>query len=88
MFYPYPGTSLFELCQQRGYLPDNYLELPANNRESILHLPDLTKEQIASYYDRFTHARERNYLKQYGAGLGPQDRALVKESIFGHAATG
>ena len=42
IFYPYPGTALFQLCRDRGYLPEDYHELPANHRRSILRLPDLT----------------------------------------------
>src|SRR5215471_3016007 len=35
VFYPYPGTHLFKLCQERGFLPGGYEELPANHRQSI-----------------------------------------------------
>jgi len=59
VFYPYPGTQLFHVCRDRGYLPEDYLQRPANHRESILKLPDLTNEQIAAAYDRFTAIRER-----------------------------
>ncbi len=54
VFYPYPGTQLFELCRERGYLPADYLEREANHRESILELPDLTRDDIAEFYARFT----------------------------------
>jgi radical SAM superfamily enzyme YgiQ (UPF0313 family) len=61
VFYPYPGTRLFHYCNDRGYLPSNYLELPANHRRSILNLPSLTHEEIAEYYDRFTALRARRF---------------------------
>jgi radical SAM superfamily enzyme YgiQ (UPF0313 family) len=61
VFYPYPGTMLFSYCKQRGYLPSNHLELPANHRQSILDLPSLTREQISEYYDRFTTLRAHTF---------------------------
>jgi len=67
VFYPYPGTQLFQECLDRGYLPPDYLDRPANHRESILHLPDLTREDIAEFYARFTTLRERLYTARYGA---------------------
>ena len=61
VFYPYPGTQLFRVCADNGYLPADHLERPANHRESILDLPDLTNDDIAEYYDRFTELRRRLY---------------------------
>ena len=57
VFYPYPGTALFQLCRERGYLPDDYLERPALHRRSILNLPDVTAEQIEAVYARWTTLR-------------------------------
>ena len=50
VFYPYPGTELFQLCLANGYLPPDYLELPANHRQSILRLPNVTADDIADVY--------------------------------------
>ena len=66
VFYPYPGTHLFQLCRDRGYLPENYLDLPANHRASILDLPDLSRDDIADLYEAFTQLREHLYLDRYG----------------------
>lgn len=66
VFYPYPGTHLFTVCREGGYLPDDYLERPAFNRETILDLPDLSKADIAEYYDRFTELRRRLYAARSG----------------------
>jgi len=68
VFYPYPGTKLFDVCREKGYLPAEYLELPANNRKSILNLPDLSKNDIDHYYTIFTQIREDAYRKRYGGG--------------------
>jgi anaerobic magnesium-protoporphyrin IX monomethyl ester cyclase len=69
VFHPFPGTPLFETCMERGYIPENYSELPDNNRQSILTLPGLTKDDIEHYYTVFTEVRENNYRKRFGTNL-------------------
>lgn len=64
VFYPYPGTRLFQVCRERGYLPEDWMTRPANHRESILRLPDLTREDVAQAYDRFTAIRERDWRRR------------------------
>ncbi|UCE82698.1 MAG: radical SAM protein [Deltaproteobacteria bacterium] len=88
VFYPYPGTRLFHLCREKGFLPENWLELPANNRQSILNLPDLTKEDIEHYYHKFTEARERAYMNRYGDALSEEAKALARETFAENAAVG
>lgn len=62
VFYPYPGTHLFRVCRDSGYLPEDYLQRPANHRETILRLPGLSAGDIAYFYDRFTDLRRRRYV--------------------------
>ncbi|MEN6321578.1 MAG: radical SAM protein [Syntrophaceae bacterium] len=88
VFYPYPGTDLFEICRERGHLPENYLELPANNRQSILKLPDLTKDEIDHYYNVFSELREKNYLQRYGGVLNETQKAIAIKSFRDSADTG
>jgi anaerobic magnesium-protoporphyrin IX monomethyl ester cyclase len=88
VFYPYPGTRLFDLCRKKGFLPENYLELPANNRQSVLNLPALTKDDIQYYYNRFTNVRENAYMERYGSALQDEDKALVRGSFQESAAVG
>jgi radical SAM superfamily enzyme YgiQ (UPF0313 family) len=88
VFYPYPGTRLLELCRQKNYLPENWLELPANNRQSILNLPDLTKEDIEHYYNEFTEVRKQAYMSRYGGALGEEAKALASKSFEDSAAIG
>jgi radical SAM superfamily enzyme YgiQ (UPF0313 family) len=78
VFYPYPGTRLFHQCMERGYLPSNYSELPANHRESILDFPTLTREQISEYYDRFTALRARRFASR---ARGTNDADLSQELL-------
>jgi biotin synthase-like enzyme len=62
VFYPYPGTALFHLCREKGYLPADYLELPAVHRRSILNLPGVSPEDIDSLYGRWTAQRAADML--------------------------
>lgn len=59
VFYPFPGTQLFQVCQQRGYLPADWLERPARHDQSILTLPDLTQDDIARAFATWTQIRVR-----------------------------
>jgi radical SAM superfamily enzyme YgiQ (UPF0313 family) len=83
VFYPYPGTHLFELCLERGYLPADYLERPANHRESILRLPDLSADDIAESYERFTALRQRLYTSRYGAALAAAEANVAEAARSG-----
>lgn len=80
VFYPYPGTELFFLCQSKGYLPENYLDLPANHRESILCLPTLTNKVIGEYYDKFTNLRIKRYRDHFGIDIESQESIAVKQA--------
>ncbi|MDV7143290.1 radical SAM protein [Tropicimonas sp. TH_r6] len=58
VFYPFPGTQLFELCRQNGYLPEKWEEMPARHDRSILDLPDLSPEDITNAYAKWGRIRE------------------------------
>ncbi|MEZ6127871.1 MAG: radical SAM protein [Planctomycetaceae bacterium] len=88
VFYPYPGTRLFHVCRDAGYLPDNFLELPANHRESILNLPNLTRADIAEYYDRFTVLREKSHLNRTSEPASADRHQQIVKEIQQCAATG
>ena len=57
VFYPFPGTQLFETCRQQGLLPENWQSLPARHDASILDLPDLTRDDISRAYAAWTEVR-------------------------------
>jgi radical SAM superfamily enzyme YgiQ (UPF0313 family) len=86
VFYPYPGTHLFRSCVEKGYLPADYLERPANHRESILRLPGLSHADIAEYYDRFTSLRRRLYENRFGQL--PEDVPGAVDHVYDLAQTG
>jgi anaerobic magnesium-protoporphyrin IX monomethyl ester cyclase len=55
IFYPYPGTELYDYCREKNYLdpqeslPENYV----SRRESLLELPGFSKEEIARCFRWF-----------------------------------
>ena len=68
VFYPFPGTQLFQTCRQQGLLPDNWAELPARHDQSILDLPDLSREDIARTFAAWTEIRaEAARTRMHGA---------------------
>jgi len=83
VFYPYPGTELFHLCRDRGYLPEDYLTRPANHRESILTLPDVSRADIAEVYEQWTAIRVADALRRVPVS-GP---CSVERDIRARAAT-
>jgi len=88
VFHPYPGTPLFELCRQKGYLPENQEELPADNRQSILVMPSLTQDDIRHYDALFAAVRENHYLKQYGSSLNEAQKTEAIKNLRGGTAAG
>lgn len=87
VFYPYPGTQLFHECREKGYLPENYLDLPANHRQSILRLPGLTQDDIGEFYDRFTELRRQRY-RRMNLELPDEQSAGAVDHVADLARTG
>jgi len=54
----------------------DYLVRPANHRETILLLPDLTQADIDAVHDRFTELRVRRERARWG-GVPLLDHAYV-----------
>jgi radical SAM superfamily enzyme YgiQ (UPF0313 family) len=76
VFYPYPGTDLFQFCQAKGYLPDDYLTRPANHRQSILNLPNVTQADIAAVYDQWTEIRATAAVRR---APGPDPERVIAD---------
>lgn len=87
VFYPYPGTALFRVCRERGYLPDDYLTRPANHRQSILTLPTITNDDIARCYDGFTELRRRRYRAR-GMEVPGEEATAAWDHVDALAAAG
>nr|MBU9888963.1 B12-binding domain-containing radical SAM protein [Candidatus Omnitrophota bacterium] len=52
IFSPYPGTALYDLCFQKGYLK-NPLNVLWERRQALLDLPGFTRSQIQKAYTWF-----------------------------------
>ena len=59
VFYPFPGTPLFQTCRQQGLLPENWEEMPARHDQSILTLPDLSQDDISAAFAEWADIRTR-----------------------------
>ncbi|MFH1478612.1 MAG: radical SAM protein [Candidatus Omnitrophota bacterium] len=54
IFYPYAGTPLGELCEEKGYVKDGrHLFSYIGDGDSILKLPNLSKKDIKDLFFRF-----------------------------------
>lgn len=87
VFYPYPGTQLFHVCREKGYLPDDYLDREANHRETILQLPTISQDDISEYYDAFTELRSRLYADRVGHAP-PEDANAAVDHVYERARSG
>lgn len=88
VFYPFPGTYLFKLCQEKGYLPKDYLDRPANHRETILDLPGVTKAEISEIYDHWTQVRTAHALRRYGDSISGEGQLATADVIEHQASWG
>jgi len=51
IFYPYSGTDLKRVCEENGFLPEDYESYEiTERRESVLNLPTISKEEILFYH--------------------------------------
>ncbi len=88
VFYPYPGTPLFHECRKNGMMPDDYMNRPANHRETILNLPHLSKDDILLYYQRFTEARIKTFIKKYSGPIDDDKTAEIESMVVQSADLG
>lgn len=88
VFYPYPGTPMYQYCIKNNLLPENHLELEANHRKSILLHDTLTQEDIEEYYQRFTEIRTTSYMKKFGGSFSQEGKDSVEQAHQHSAQTG
>lgn len=54
IFFPYPGTDLYHLCKEKGFIKGN-LDAKAERMRAVLDLPTFPKKQIQSSYIWFDY---------------------------------
>jgi len=52
IFYPYPGTDLYEVCHKNGYIGEESKTFRERD-DTILNLPDFPRKDIISFYRKF-----------------------------------
>jgi hypothetical protein len=61
-------------------LPEDYLNLPANHRQSILRLPNVTADDIAAVYQQWTELRVSATLRRGPVAEPEQVAAGIRAS--------
>lgn len=64
IFYPYKGTHLRRVCEEHGFMPADDYENFIERRQSILNLPDLSKDKILYYHKNWINL----VMKERGCG--------------------
>jgi len=61
VFRPYPGTELYDLCQEKGWISERRVK-SYNEGESILDLPTISKGKIRYYHNIFAQEVKNSFL--------------------------
>ena len=72
IFYPYPGTDLYELCKKMDLLKEK-IDIRMERRQAIFDLPGFSKKQIQRSYIWFNY----NVYK----GYKPRIKLIIKVII-------
>lgn len=64
IFFPYPGTKLYEMCRQRGLLRGK-IDTTRERRIAVLDLPEFPKKQIQREFDWFFYKVYQGYRPAY-----------------------
>lgn len=97
IFYPYRGTQLRKICEEKGFMPKTIDDDFVERKGSILDLPDLSKDLIEYYYknwiklimkhkpvkERVTFEIRECWNKIRKTGLGDSIRAVINNTSPG-----
>lgn len=64
VFFPYTGTELYKVCNERGLLKDN-IDTRMERRKAILDLPGFSKKQIQKQFNWFYYNVYKGYRPLY-----------------------
>lgn len=86
IFYPYPGTQLYEVCEKEGYLGEKHSA--SYMTESVLNLPTITRPELEKLYTEFYLYAISRRIRWYPAPLRFSVMALVSAfaKVFGKRA--
>jgi radical SAM superfamily enzyme YgiQ (UPF0313 family) len=79
IFFPYPGTDLFEACQEQGLLTEGG-DLTAERWRATLDLPTFSKAEIQRAFDWFEYQVYRGHRP-----LHVRLRKVLRNKIYSHA---
>lgn len=60
IFYPYPGTALYERCLEQGLIKGE-LDVSMERRQPVIELPDFTERQVKSAHTWFNYKVYKGY---------------------------
>ncbi len=67
IFYPFPGTRLYDLCKDEGWLTDRWASDPFQT--SILNLPTMSTEEIVRWFHQFTEQGFARAAQRHAQGV-------------------
>ena len=87
IFYPYPGTLLYDKCKSEGLLHGVPLDAPRERKKALLDLPTFRRKEIQKAYYLFDfriykgtkpfYIRLRRLLRSYFGASQPMDRLFL-----------
>jgi radical SAM superfamily enzyme YgiQ (UPF0313 family) len=64
IFFPYPGTALYEVCKEKELLHGK-IDPRKERRRAILGLPGFSQRQIQRQFNRFYYNVYKGYRPEY-----------------------
>lgn len=68
IYTPYPGTSLYKLCEEKGFLEKDFTDFSSSYLDeksaSILNLPTISKREIIKGHREFMNFAIKKYIKE------------------------
>lgn len=69
IFFPYPGTELYALCEEKGFLNKNF-DAELERRKAVLDLPGFSRRQIERSYVWFDYYVYKGHRPTYKILMG------------------
>lgn len=46
IMFPFPGTEMYDICQSKGYIPNDFEKIPYFRNEAVLNMPQFSREEM------------------------------------------